>query len=76
MEMPIFYLGMSLSALAAIAIVSVTGLKAFRGWLDLKRVEIIQTREPSALNMVTRIDIADLKERLRRLEAIAAGVDI
>ena len=28
------------------------------------------------LSAATRIDVADLKERIRKLEAIAAGIDL
>ena len=64
--------------LAAVGTICFAGLKAWRGWLDLKRHEIAadrsmptQDREPAA-----RIEMADLKERLRKLEAIARGVDL
>ncbi len=73
------YFGIGVTALAATAILAITALRAFTGWLDLKRAEIERgsagqdARMPSA---VARIDIADLKERIRKLEAIAAGVDI
>lgn len=54
----------------------------WRGWLDLKRAELgsadvspHQRRDMGATTM-GRIEVADLKERVRRLEAIAAGVDL
>jgi hypothetical protein len=77
MDNPLLYLTVSLSGLAAIAILAITGLRGFTGWLDLRRAEMA-LREgnapvPSATN---RIEIADLKERIRKLEAIAAGVDL
>ncbi len=78
MDMPLLYLTIALSTLAAISILAVAGLKGFTGWLDLRRAEIDAMRGsgapgPSASN---RIEIADLKERIRKLEAIAAGVDL
>lgn len=77
MDMPLLYLTLALSALAAIAIVAGAGLKGFAGWLELRRAELDAMRggtpAPSATN---RIEIADLKERIRKLEAIAAGVDL
>jgi hypothetical protein len=51
----------------------VAALHAWRGWLDLKRLEIEQRGGTSA--PAARIEIADLRERVRKLEAIAAGVD-
>lgn len=72
------YLTFAVTSLIAISMISVIGLKGFTGWLDLKRAELDTVRghdiaPPSASN---RIEIADLKERLRKLEAIAAGVDL
>ena len=71
-------LTMATAAFAAIALVSLVGLKGFTAWLDLKRAQLDRDRHidiatPSANN---RIEIADLKERIRKLEAIAAGVDL
>lgn len=65
------------AALGGTAIIAVAGLKAFRAWLDVRRLEIehsgIAMAPPTAAQ---RIDVADLKERIRKLEAIAAGVDL
>jgi hypothetical protein len=71
-------LTMATAAFAAITLMSLVGLKGFTAWLDLKRAELDRDRHvdiatPSANN---RIEIADLKERIRKLEAIAAGVDL
>ena len=77
MQDPIFYLTLATTALAAIAIVAMAGLRGWNGWLDLKRAELSrhveQVAPPSA---AARIEVADLKERIRKLEAIAAGVDL
>jgi hypothetical protein len=72
----VLYFGMALTALAGATILSLVGLRAFAGWLDFKRAELDRGRDPATSNTVARIDIADMKERLRKLEAIAAGVDI
>ena len=68
----------AVAALIGTAILSLAGLSAWRGWLALKNVELERTQNSTApvpaIN--TRIDLADLKERLRKLEAIAAGVDL
>jgi hypothetical protein len=62
------------------AMLSHAGLKAWRGWLDLRRFEIAQarsgTRDAPEPTPAVRIEMADLKERLRKLEAIATGVDL
>jgi hypothetical protein len=80
MESLMLYFGMGLTALAASTVLGLIGLKGFTAWLDLKRAEIgsamggeIAVATPT---IGQRIDVADLKERVRRLEAIAAGVDI
>ncbi len=65
--------------LIATGLLCLTALKAWDGWIDLKRFEIASERggearpEPST---AARIEMADLKERLRKLEAIATGVDL
>jgi hypothetical protein len=68
---------LSASIIAGLAGASLAGLKAWNGWLELKRFELthdIGDRHlPPAGN---RIEMADLKERIRKLEAIAAGIDI
>ncbi len=70
-------LTLAATTLVALAMLSLVWLKGFSAWLDLKRAELDMSRDtkapPSASN---RIELADLKERLRKLEAIAAGVDL
>ena len=65
--------------LAVTAILTVASLKAWRGWLDFKRHQLAVHRPsldaPEASSGV-RIEMASLKERLRRLEDIATGVDL
>lgn len=69
------------AGVAAVAVVSAAGLSGFRSWCALKRFEVerrpASTGTGSALPATAqRIDIADLRERIRKLEAIAAGVDL
>jgi hypothetical protein len=63
--------------LAGLAIALGAGLKGWQGWLDLKRLELASGRagEPRSQAM-ERIEIADMKERIRKLEAIASCVDL
>lgn len=66
-------------ALAAISILCFSGLRAWRGWIELRREEIAargDTEEKAAPEMGARIELADVRERLRKLEAIARGVDL
>lgn len=58
------------AALAAVIVIAHTLLRAWNGWLDLKRLELNRTSPEAA----TRIDLADMRERLRKLEAIAEGL--
>lgn len=67
------------TSLLGLAIVSVAALRGWQGWLTLKTRELESRQEeiePGAANGMARIEIADLKERIRKLEAIAAGVDL
>ena len=74
---PLIYLSFSLTGLAGIAMLSATALHGWRGWLDLKRFEVQQAHHDNAAPSAgSRIEMADLKERIRKLEAIAAGVDL
>jgi len=68
---------MSASVLAGLGAASWAGLKAWNGWLELKKMELTQIAGDRGLPPATgRIEMADLKERVRKLEAIAAGIDI
>jgi hypothetical protein len=65
--------------LLATLTICATLLKAWQGWLDLKRTEISAgpvREEAPELTPAVRIEVAGLKERLRKLEAIARGVDL
>jgi hypothetical protein len=53
-----------------LSITSAAGLKAWNGWLEIKRQELGDGR-PSP----SRRDVAELKDRVRRLETIASGID-
>ncbi|WP_066516789.1 hypothetical protein [Sphingobium cloacae] len=77
MQDPLFYMSMAAAGLAGLVIVAATALRGWNGWLDLKRAELAQgNHEAAPPSAATRIEVADLKERIRKLEAIAAGVDL
>ena len=68
------------ASLMGVMIVSATLLSGRQGWLALKRREL-DARRPREIEGgvgegAARIEIADLKERIRKLEAIASGVDL
>ena len=67
---------MSGSVIAGLGGASIAGLKAWNGWLELKRFELTHDAADRHLPAASgRIEMADLKERIRKLEAIAAGID-
>lgn len=78
---PNFYLVMAAAALAGLGMVTAAGLAGWRGWLELKSQQLKSSHGGEIAHELTgnagaRIEIADLKERIRKLEAIAAGVDL
>jgi hypothetical protein len=77
MTEPMTMVAMGSIALIGLTIALAAALKGWQGWLELKRFEMTgpagqQTRSPA----MERIEIADLKERIRKLESIAACVDL
>ncbi|MBI0474556.1 hypothetical protein D9601_04165 [Sphingomonas sp. MA1305] len=74
----IVYLTVSLSGLAGLGMVTTAGLSGWRSWLAFKHQQLDQAHEqaPPVPSAGSRIEIADLKERIKKLEAIAAGVDL
>ena len=65
------------SIITGLTAASLVGLKAWSGWLELKKMELAQMTGDRGLPPATgRIEIADLRERVRKLEAIAAGIDL
>lgn len=63
------------AGLAAFLIATAAALRGWRGWLDLKQAELASREAPAAPSPQARIELADLKERVRRLEAIAEGAE-
>ncbi len=75
---PSFYLTTAIITLVAVGFIAVTVLRGWRDWIALKHAELERTHAgagpvPSA---TSRIEVADLKERVKKLEAIAAGIDL
>jgi hypothetical protein len=69
------------SGLIAIIVIAAALLRGWQGWLDLKRQELDRgvhhpaTADGSSIG-TPLIELADLKERIRKLEAIASGVEL
>ena len=65
------------SVIVGLAGASLAGLKAWNGWLELKKMELAHVAGDRVLPPAGgRIEIADLRERIRKLEAIAAGIEL
>ena len=69
------------SALTGLLVIAGALLKGWQDWLALKSRELDTVRGPREIEGgvregAARIEIADLKERIRKLEAIASGVDL
>ena len=67
---------LGVSLVAALLVAAVALLKGWKGWLELKRLELTTHEQVGLAPTGGRIEIADLKERVRNLEAIAAGIDL
>ena len=62
---------------AGLTAASVAALKGWQGWLALRRFELTHAAGDRMLPPAgNRIEVADLRERVRKLEAIAAGIDL
>lgn len=68
---------LSASVIAGLGGASWAGLKAWNGWLEFKKMELTQALGDRSLPPAGgRIEMADLRERVRKLEAIAAGIEL
>lgn len=73
------YLIPSIAGLLAIATLAYSALRGWRDWIDLKKTELAVSGGPArdtGPSPMARIEVADLKERVRKLEAIASGVEL
>lgn len=57
----------------AVALSAAALLKAWQGWLDVKRMELNGT--PRRRRPPVRLELTDLRDRVRRLERIASGAE-
>jgi hypothetical protein len=68
------------TALAITAMLCLAAARAWRGWLDLKRLELAartgRRTEAAEDEVGVRIELAAVRERLKKLEAIASGVEL
>ena len=74
----------ALTCIVGISVVAFALLRAWQGWLELKRQELERgTIRASAPEIeggagvgAARIELADMKERIKKLEAIASGGEL
>lgn len=74
-----FHLISIAALLASVAMIAVVSLRGWRDWIALKHAELQahnRLPEGAAPSAASRIEVADLKERVKKLEAIAAGIDM
>ena len=65
------------SVLLAMGTAAYAALKGWNSWLELKRLELTHSGADRTMPPAgNRIELADLRERVRKLEAIAAGIDL
>ncbi len=69
-------IAMAAFGLAGLTIALVALLKGWQGWLDLKRLELAGGERHGRSPAMERIEVADLKERIRKLESIASCIDL
>ena len=79
MSEPMTMMAMAGAGLLGLGIFLAAALKGWQGWLELKRLELTaaagaQARAEGGVGEM--IEMADLKERIRKLESIAACVDL
>lgn len=83
--MPEPTLVITIAALTGLVVVVAALLKAWQGWLAFKQRELETHATPASAGHsvqggsplgAARIELSDLKERIRKLEAIASGVDL
>jgi hypothetical protein len=67
------------AALAVTFMLCFTFLRAWNGWLEFRRLELARddlAEEPGEPDVGVRIELAAVRERLKKLEAIASGVEL
>ena len=70
---------LSATALAMTAMLCFAGLHGWRGWLELRRLELAHRDAadgPLESDVGLRIELAAVRERLKQLEEIASGVEL
>ncbi len=64
------------TGLAITAMICLAATRAWQGWLDLKRLELGARADIPEEDVGLRIELAGVRERLKKLEEIASGVEL
>jgi len=76
MSDPVTTIILASTGLAALAIATLALLKGWQGWLEVRRLELAAPRREPRGEAADLIEMADLRERVRKLESIAAVIDL
>ena len=63
------------AGIVGVLIISAALLRGWTGWLEVRRLELETRGGGGAPAAPGRLELADLKERVRKLEAIASGIE-
>ena len=75
MAEPATLFALASAVIFGLLIISTALLRGWTGWLDVKRLELETGSGSDRAPAPARIELADLKERVRKLEAIASGIE-
>jgi len=77
MSDPMTMITVASASLAGLSIATFAGLRGWQGWLEVKRLELAGSpRREGRSAAGEMIEVADLKERVRKLESIASCIDL
>lgn len=77
MSEPLIMVTLASFGLVGLSIATFAGLRGWQGWLDVKRLELAGAARPERRSPAgDMIEMADLKERVRKLESLASCIDL
>ena len=75
MAEPASLFALTSAGVVGLLIVSTALLRGWNGWLEVKRLELETRAGQEPAPAPARLELAQLKERVRKLEAIASGIE-
>ena len=77
MSEPLIMVTMASFGLVGLSIATFAALRGWQGWLEVRRLELAgQVRQERRSPAGDLIEMADLRERVRKLESIASCIDL